>query len=72
MRRQHKPVRSWWAPWRRRCACGVRWWPCPDGVTPAGMPVPETLAAYQFPEQPAPGGDPTLFGLPVLRNRGDR
>lgn len=33
----HQPVRVWWAPWRRRCSCGARRWPCPDtaiGTTP--------------------------------------
>jgi hypothetical protein len=29
----HGPAaRVWWMPWRRRCRCSARRWPCPDGV----------------------------------------
>lgn len=27
---RHRPVRVWWAPWRRRCGCGEARWPCLD------------------------------------------
>jgi hypothetical protein len=29
MAERHRLRRLWWAPWRRRCACGFREWPCP-------------------------------------------
>ncbi|WP_213454821.1 hypothetical protein [Rhizomonospora bruguierae] len=24
----HKPIRRWWAPWRRVCSCGLEGFPC--------------------------------------------
>ncbi|MDT4992534.1 MAG: hypothetical protein QOH97_2426, partial [Actinoplanes sp.] len=29
---RHRPVRPWFKPWRKRCACGCAWFPCPDSV----------------------------------------
>jgi hypothetical protein len=41
---RHAPLRAWWAPWRRRCRCGCRWYPCPDVVAPwTAPPVAESL-----------------------------
>jgi hypothetical protein len=39
----HRPIRPWWAPWRRRCRCGVRRWPCIDREPPAGPAVADYL-----------------------------
>ncbi len=30
---RHRAIRIWWKPWRRRCACGCGWFPCPDSIT---------------------------------------
>lgn len=29
---RHRPVRLWIMPWKKRCACGCAWYPCPDAV----------------------------------------
>jgi hypothetical protein len=37
----HRPVRGWPRPWRRECACGLRW-PCPDELwQPSVSAVPD-------------------------------
>jgi hypothetical protein len=36
--RAHQPVRVWWAPWRQRCSCGARRWPCPDTLIEISPP----------------------------------
>ena len=30
---RHRAVRMWFKPWRKRCACGCDWFPCPDSIT---------------------------------------
>lgn len=30
---RHEPVRTWYQPWKKRCACGCSWYPCPDAAT---------------------------------------
>lgn len=44
---RHKSVRVWWKPWRRRCACGCRWYPCPDAVPYPVPPVVQSLRLHQ-------------------------
>ncbi|MFI5492076.1 hypothetical protein [Actinoplanes sp. NPDC051859] len=36
---RHRPVRLWCKSWKKRCACGCRWYPCPDSITAARPPV---------------------------------
>jgi len=42
--RLHRRTWLWWAPWRKRCRCGIPWWPCPDsrhtGGPLGGAPMP--------------------------------
>ena len=40
---RHRAVRVWWRPWHRRCACGCRWYPCPDAVPYRNPPVARSL-----------------------------
>ncbi|ROP29303.1 hypothetical protein EDD30_2091 [Couchioplanes caeruleus] len=41
--RRHRPVRMWFKPWKKRCACGCGWFPCPDAVTVDHPPVAQSL-----------------------------
>lgn len=46
---RHRPVRVWWSPWRRFCACGIRWYPCPDAVRMDRPPVAQSLGHWAGP-----------------------
>lgn len=61
---RHKAVRVWWRPWRRRCACGCGWYPCPDAIPYQSPPVARSLGPTR---NDGPSWDgPTLY----LRNAG--
>ena len=40
---RHGPVRVWFAPWKKRCRCGCRWYPCPDAAYIQPPPVVVSL-----------------------------
>ncbi|GGR28116.1 hypothetical protein GCM10010168_52720 [Actinoplanes ianthinogenes] len=45
---RHEPVRTWWAPWRKRCSCGCGWYPCPDAAT---IPPPAVTRSLHLGEE---------------------
>jgi hypothetical protein len=54
----HEPIRVWWAPWRRRCSCGARRYPCPDTpVPPPARPPEDNRPRWTRPSRPRPGTD---------------
>jgi hypothetical protein len=48
---RHRPIRYLLRPWRRRCACGCAWYPCPD-VGAVGQPPP-VVESLRLNERPA-------------------
>jgi hypothetical protein len=73
----HEPVRVWWAPWRRRCSCGARRWPCPD-TTHGKSPPPaywlslrNTKAHWidEMPEESPDGEEPDETDDRLRRSR---
>lgn len=61
---RHGPVRRWWTPWRRRCRCGCRWYPCPDAAARLNPP-PAVVDSLRLNQRP-PWDGPTL-ALPAER-----
>lgn len=58
---RHGSVRVWWKPWRRRCRCGCRWYPCPDAVPYRTPPVARSLGLPHN-EWPGWNGPTTRLG----------
>lgn len=71
---RHRAVRRWPWFWRRRCACGVPWWPCMDAPAISGPGAHPVVRPAQAGNRPAWAG-PTLRQLPTvapLMTRGQR
>lgn len=67
----HRPARRWWAPWRSRCACGLREWPCElsQGLGRLASPGASGAASIEASpaDSPAPAWNgPTLPLTPLL------
>lgn len=70
---RHRPVRLWWKPWARRCACGCRWYPCPDGRPPAQAPTGDQVAqALGTTRQPSWTGPTVQVTTVQVPNAGPR
>lgn len=60
---RHRPVRPWWRLWKRRCACGCTWYPCPDTITLDRPGVDPAVLRRNFPQWYAP-----TVRMPAPRN----
>jgi hypothetical protein len=58
---RHRPVRVWFKPWKKRCACGCAWYPCPDSTKVNAEPPLSLLALMA--EDPSAGIQQVVPGV---------